>query len=65
MTNEEEPGMAECPKCGQQTANEAGGKWTCSAGCDLNGYQQCPRCGTLYHGTAPFCSKDCEDAGLP
>lgn len=62
---DEEAGMAECPKCSQQTANENGGQWECNNGCDLDGYQQCPRCGKLYHGTVPFCSKKCEDAGLP
>ncbi len=60
-----ELGMAECPKCSGLTADEAGGAWTCSKCGDLDGYQQCPRCGTLYKGTAPFCSSDCEDAGLP
>jgi len=58
--------MAECPKCVGQTADQkADGSWVCENNCDLSGYQQCPRCGRLYCGTAPYCSDYCEDGELP
>lgn len=68
MTDNDSAGehMAECPKCSQMTADQDdNGGWACADGCNLEGYQQCPRCGRLYHGTAPFCSSSCEDAALP
>jgi hypothetical protein len=53
---------AECPKCLQMTARHEGhGGWRCLKGCDLSEYRQCPRCGDLFQGTAPFCRQDCKD----